>query len=256
MNIGIYKITSPSGKVYIGQSINIEKRFKEHRNSINQKQTKLYKSFQKYGYINHKFEIIEECDLEQLNEREIYWKQYHLNLVNNDWKLVLFHELYDAGGGPKSKNTKQKIGLANSGPKPEGFGLKISRSISQYDLKGNFIKKWNSITEAKQVYSGDITSCCLGKQKTASGFIWRYFNNTTDKIEVNLVNKHKNIKKSENWIKNKYKPVLQYDLEGNFIKEWESIKQIIETLNYSQSGISNCCRGLYKQAYNYIWKFK
>jgi len=39
MSIGIYKITSPKGKTYIGQSINIEKRFKEHKNSINKKQT-------------------------------------------------------------------------------------------------------------------------------------------------------------------------------------------------------------------------
>lgn len=255
MSIGIYKITSPNEKVYIGQSINIEKRFKEHKNSINKKQTKLYKSFQKYGFINHKFDIIENCLIEQLNEREFYWKQYYLDLVNNNWKLVLFHELHDEGGGPKSDETKYKIGLANSKPKPKGFGSKISKSIGQYNKNGEFIKKWNSITEAKKNIKGDILSCVLGKQKTSGGFIWTYYINNNN-IKVNLINKHKGKKKSDIWIKNKYKPILQYDLKGNFIKEWESMKQIVKELKYSQSGISNCCRGLYKQAHNYIWKFK
>ena len=255
MSIGIYKITNPKGKVYIGQSINIEKRFREHRNSMNKKQTKLYKSFQKYGFINHVFEIIEECLINQLDERESFWKHYYLNLVNNNWKLVLFHELYDAGGGPKSNFTKQKIGLANSKPKPQGFGNKISKAIGQYNLNGEFIRKWNSITEAKKQISGDILSCCQGKQKTAGGFIWRYYVDNLN-IDIDLTNKNAGVKKTDKWIKNKYKSINQYDMQGNFIKDWESMKQIVKELNYSQSGISNCCRGIYKQANNYIWKFK
>lgn len=255
MSIGIYRIISPNNKIYIGQSINIEKRFKEHRNSINKKQTKLYKSFQKYGFINHKFEIIEKCQIEQLDKREIYWKQYYLNLFNNNWKLVLFHELYDGGGGPKSNNTKQKIGLSNSKPKPLGFGNKISKSIGQYNINGEFIKKWNSITEAKKHIKGDILSCCLGKQKTAGKFIWKYYIDNSN-IKVDLINKHTGVKKTDKWLKSKYKPILQYDLKNNFIKEWESTKQIVKEFNYSQSGISNCCRGIYRQANNYIWKFK
>ena len=63
--IGIYKITSPSGKIYIGQSININKRQENYRFPSSLKfQIKLRRSFQKYGPENHKFEIIEECFLE------------------------------------------------------------------------------------------------------------------------------------------------------------------------------------------------
>ena len=52
--IGIYKITSPTNKIYIGQSINIEKRFLNY-NSINcKKQIRLYNSFKKYGFDKHK----------------------------------------------------------------------------------------------------------------------------------------------------------------------------------------------------------
>lgn len=54
----------------------------------------------------------------------------------------------------------------------------------------------------------------------------------------------------------KSKPVLQYDLEGNFIKEWPSVMEIERTLNYANSNISACCLGKRKQAYGYIWKYK
>ena len=80
--IGIYKITNPSGKIYIGQTVNIEKRFKEYKNihvTIRQ-QIKIYNSLKKYGSENHIFEIIEECLLEQLDEREIYRGVYYKKL--------------------------------------------------------------------------------------------------------------------------------------------------------------------------------
>jgi len=108
--IGIYKITNPKGKVYIGQSTNIENRKSRYAKYIKHmsSQPRIYNSIQKYGWDNHIFEIIEECSLEQLNEREIYWKQYYLN-ATGDWKNVLFCEIYDTGGGHLSEETKQKI---------------------------------------------------------------------------------------------------------------------------------------------------
>jgi hypothetical protein len=51
-------------------------------------------------------------------------------------------------------------------------------------------------------------------------------------------------------------PVLQYDLDGNFIKEWESAFQIGESLGIPRNSVSRCCRGLAKSAYNYKWKYK
>jgi len=58
---GIYKITSPSGRVYIGQSVNIEKRFKKYVRLDCKEQTRLYRSFKKHGVENHMLEIIELC---------------------------------------------------------------------------------------------------------------------------------------------------------------------------------------------------
>jgi len=76
--IGIYRITSPSKKVYIGQSIDIEKRFKHYKRLYNCiRQRALYNSFIKYGVQNHLFEVIEECDINMLNERERYWQDFY-----------------------------------------------------------------------------------------------------------------------------------------------------------------------------------
>lgn len=109
--IGIYKITSPSNKVYIGQSIDIDKRLDKYKTDLKYiSQPKLRNSLRKYGIDNHKFEILEECLQEQLNERETYYKQLELDKINNNWDKVLFCELYDLGGGPKSKETRIKIG--------------------------------------------------------------------------------------------------------------------------------------------------
>jgi len=53
--------------------------------------------------------------LKQLDERETYWKQYYLDLVEGDWNKVLFCELYDNGGGPRSEEIKKKISESNKG---------------------------------------------------------------------------------------------------------------------------------------------
>ena len=57
--------------------------------------------------------------------------------------------------------------------------------------------------------------------------------------------------------KAKYKKILQFDLDGNFIKEWASMKSIVEYLGISSNGnIAKCCSGKIKRVYGYIWKYK
>src|SRR3990172_10283313 len=75
--IGIYKITSPSGKIYIGKSIDIQKRWKAHKKFTGKKQKKLYNSFLKYGVDTHSFEVICECNIEELNNKERYYQDLY-----------------------------------------------------------------------------------------------------------------------------------------------------------------------------------
>jgi group I intron endonuclease len=81
---GIYKITSPTNKIYIGQSIDIERRWKPYKyvGVGAKKQVLLYRSLLKHGSENHIFEIIEECEVEELNSREGYWQDFY-DSVNN-----------------------------------------------------------------------------------------------------------------------------------------------------------------------------
>lgn len=75
---GIYKITSPSNRVYIGQSENIHKRWKGYNcESAVKGQIRIYQSLKKYGVENHIFEIIEECEFLDLNKRERYWQDFY-----------------------------------------------------------------------------------------------------------------------------------------------------------------------------------
>lgn len=89
MICGIYKITSPSGKIYIGQSINIEKRFKQYKTKHLGKQIRLSHSILKYGIENHVFEIFEECEVNLLNERERYWQEYYNVIGKNGLNCIL-----------------------------------------------------------------------------------------------------------------------------------------------------------------------
>lgn len=73
---GIYKITSPSGKIYIGQAIDVIRRFKEYKKITSKikKQRKIYRSLLKYGVENHIFEVVEECSIEELDCKERFWQ--------------------------------------------------------------------------------------------------------------------------------------------------------------------------------------
>jgi len=126
--IGIYKITNPKGKIYIGQSVNIEYRKNQYKNLKTYQQPKIYNSIKKYGWENHIHDIIEECSIEYLDKKETYWKQYYLDKFNRDWDMVLFCNLHDNGGGPLSEETKQKISKANMGRK---YTKESCKKISQ-----------------------------------------------------------------------------------------------------------------------------
>lgn len=81
---GIYKITNPAGKVYVGQSRDIEKRFKQHKFKSTNKF--LRESILTYGTENHKFEILEECGVNELIEKE----RFHIKIFAD--KGITFNE--------------------------------------------------------------------------------------------------------------------------------------------------------------------
>lgn len=73
----IYKITSPTGRLYVGKTKHLGRRINSYKykivKNIGWKNSMIMNSLQKYGWDAHKFDIIEECQNEKLNEREIFW---------------------------------------------------------------------------------------------------------------------------------------------------------------------------------------
>ena len=86
---GIYKITNPAGKIYIGQSINIQRRFKSYFNLNCKKQIKLFNSLKKYGVENHIFETVCICTKEELNDKERHYQDLYLVISGNGLNCIL-----------------------------------------------------------------------------------------------------------------------------------------------------------------------
>ena len=109
--IGIYKITSPTGRIYIGQSSNMMKRWEKYAKLGSMRgQTILHRSFVKYGYKNHIFEKLEECEFEQLNIRERYWQDFYDVIGKNGMNCVLT----ETNTLPRIVSDETKVNISNA----------------------------------------------------------------------------------------------------------------------------------------------
>jgi group I intron endonuclease len=89
---GIYKITSPSGKIYIGQSKSIRDRWSSYRTRGCEAQPILQKSFNKYTVQNHTFEIIHYCDEQELDYIERYYQDLYEVIGRHGLNCVLVNK--------------------------------------------------------------------------------------------------------------------------------------------------------------------
>jgi group I intron endonuclease len=152
----IYKITSPSNKVYIGQSRNVDKRFKQYKSMRCNTQKVLLNSLKKYGVDNHAFEIIEECAFEDLNIRERYWQEYYNSLAPNGLNSILTE--YDNIPRVVSKSTSIKLSESKLGNKNPMYGTKKTDAQKEYlslKFKGRvFTDEWKAKILASKIKSG------------------------------------------------------------------------------------------------------
>lgn len=264
--IGIYKITNQiNGKSYIGKSIHIQQRWREHLYN-NSKCSLLKYALQKYGINNFKFEVIEECSQEELTEREIYWIQYY-NTFNDGYNLTLggegvvkynmdaVYEDYNFTQSIKQtaknfkchENTVRNILREYGVDKTE---LQLAKPIECLDPRTlKVIKKFSSIQEAAdemKVQRNAIRLALIGEHKSSAGYYWRYIGDNTQ-FEID-----KTIKP---W-KVKVQKINYYTDE--VIEEFESISDAAESVGKDRknggSSISSVCNGKRKSAFGYKWK--
>ena len=149
--IGIYKITSPSGRIYIGQTRNFKKRLREYKClQSSTKQRRLYSSFLKYGIINHVFEFIEECLFEELNIFERKWQDYYdvtskkgLNCTLTETNILPRFYTKEA------LEHCRKINLGKNNPMFGKKGILNSKSKKVIDTENN--KIYHSLNECCEI---------------------------------------------------------------------------------------------------------
>ena len=224
----IYKYTSPSGGVYIGQTCQklkyrscSEGQGYLHREKETGEyfQPALANAIIKYGWDNF--------------EKEILFT--NLTSEEADKKETELISYYRKGG--KCYN------IANGG---KGIPGTRERRIKQFSLSGEFIKEWDSIRDAEEYLAksnaqANISACCKGKKHRAYGYVWRY-SDDPNYLEVKPLTPYRS-------------SINQFTKSGDYIHTYSTIREASRITGIHESSISNCIKGRSKSAGGYVWKF-
>lgn len=222
--IYIYLIRSKlNNKCYVGQTVNYEKRIKEHIYGRNAKRNSMIdRALKRHGSENFEFSIIDVSNNQESAdnlERE-YIQKYNC-LKPNGYNILI--------GGRKQQGSWNE------------------RKIFMYDLQGNYICEFKSSSDAERktnyIYlRKGINSCCLKKVKKYKDKIFLY-------EKYNKINPYIKPKSSRN------KKVYQFDLTRKLIGSYESITMASKLTGTSRTSIIGCLRNDYKKANNFLWSY-
>ncbi|MGZ9736534.1 GIY-YIG nuclease family protein [Flavobacterium sp. GNP002] len=138
----IYKITSPSNKVYVGSTSNITRRWSSYRRMKCEAQRKLYSSLLKHGVDKHKFEIITECDVANMLQLETHWGLFYNVLDKKSGLNLRLPKDGEVYGG----FSKERIcgGDFKKGNIPHNKGIPCSEEMKKrISLKKKGRSSWN-----------------------------------------------------------------------------------------------------------------
>lgn len=268
----IYKITAPNGAVYVGQTINLRKRKSDYRCLRFKKQTQLWNNCQKYNWNpSDTFEVIDEClcgeDKVFLNEREIYWISFYDSYRNGI-------NCTEGGKGQvgrvwtqEQRDRQREITKSNGSGFTEGNKITLGKKLSEEHKtkisesnKGH--KAWNKGKETSDEVKEKISNSVSGEKNGFYGKI--HTSESIEKIKKSkLGSKHTEetkLKMSKSSKRMYYphtygKSVSQYDMENNFIKKYNSIKEASEETGCHRSRIIDVCKGKRKHTKNFIWQY-
>lgn len=207
----IYKATCTiSGKSYIGQTVNFENRKKQHIWATDD--YVFHKAIRKYGKENFNWEILEECEVNQLDEKEIYWIAYY-DTYNNGYNMTEGGDNATALENWKkthkdevkvmaTKNLEKAMEslYANKEKWMENLAIArkkgidtVKRKVRCVELKLDFdsiadAERWSTSSEnpneKKSTHQG-IGRVCRGERHTCGGYHWIYIDNKEEKNNGN-----------------------------------------------------------------------
>lgn len=278
--VGIYKITNTlNNKCYIGQSVDIENRWKQHMlasRSLTEggDNYSIHKAIRKYGIENFIFEIIELTSIEELNNKEKYWIDYY-DSYNNGYNETL------GGEGKVNYNYEEIFNLWQIGYNYKDiekiigcYDKVITRALKTYNLStqeirnhiqnkankkkpvvaldidtGTPLKTFSSSTDAIIFLKGENKGVNLKKfienHYRWEGYYWEYLNeNNYPEIELSIEDflKYKENKRKYNNSKQKnyFIPYSREELKS-LLKTMSSLTQLSAILKISRTTLKNWC---------------
>ena len=268
-NWKVYCYTSPSGKKYIGitgRSLD-DRAGKDGYNYIKDNFS-FGKAIQKYGWGNFTREILED----NLSEKDAkFLESYYINFFNSykngynetfggdgcqkaDYDLIIklwnegktIREIKDSTGygRPALKAAFDAAGISGSDRIKRQAGKYHIATIYQYNLEGEYLKEYNSISEAENntnISHSNIVACLKGRRNTAGGYRWSY-----EKVDnLGLLIKKEGF----------HKELYQYSLEGRLINKYSSVAEASRQTGYGKEYLAKKAKEKGK-AYNYIWSYE
>lgn len=232
--IGIYKITSPSGKVYIGQTTNFTKRKNYYKNGAKPYQIRIHNSLQKYGYDAHSIVLIEQCSVDNLNQRERYWQDFYDVIGENGLNCRL--TATNDKSGFLSESSKHKLSIAKKKVVIDGEW----RKKFAYDWSGK-----NHSEETKR----KMSESAKGKKKTAEHISKLPQNQKGYKSK----SRSEEFKLNQKLYNGKSKIVYQYDKNDNLINQFISAAEAKRQTGVKT--INSVVLGKTKTAGGFKWRY-
>lgn len=261
---GIYCIENlVNGKKYIGQSVDITKRWYEHRRTLKLKQHDniyLQRAWDKYEEDNFQFYIITICEVERLDELEIYFINL-FNTTNNEYGYNMTLGGDGTFGYKHTEETKRYISEIQTGrklseehinsiknawknkiesgyrPKTEHlleYNINQGKKIDCYDANsGVFLCTFSGIQTASRKLNLEATNICkvlLGHHKRCKNYYFTYYNNEKMCSEDVILKSGKN-------------PIYEIDENGINIKLYPDATMCGKELGLDRSSIVAVCRG-------------
>lgn len=244
---GVYKITNNiNGKVYIGQSINIQNRWKDHVNALNRKDsscTLLQRAWNKYKQENFSFEILELCSEDELDSVESKYIEFY-DTINNGYNIE--------PGGNKNKHlseeTKLKIREAHLGMKASEETRK-KMSESRMGEKNPMYGQTHSEAARKKI--SNAAKGRPGHKPSADGLERIRLANTSRVVSQETRKKISEANKGNIPYNKNLRSV--YCVELN--KIFENASSAGKELNIRSGNIINCCEHARKTCGGYHWMY-
>jgi len=271
MITGIYKIENQkTHQVYIGQAYNVPRRLRTHKTTYSSAQL-IDKDIKKYGVDNFSYELIEECSIEQLDEKEKYWIGYY-NSFENGYNQTR--------GGSGASDCGNKLTLESV---QQIYELLLNSSMTQHEIAILFGVGDDTISEInhgltriqpgytfplrKKIKSQKTVhvSFFLTEEQLIQDFIelksfaaiGRKYNVSSHPVR-DIANKYgytaESLKIKYLQQKPKGRPIVQMDKDGNILQEFESTYAAGRQIH--DEHIKQVCDGKRKSSKGYIYRYK